>query len=209
MCNGPRDFDLCYFTLIIYVYGYCRNQSQLCTIAALFLTKSLSHLTHYDGRQVRFWYRETATGLRRDVALSALDFISLIVKHIPLKGVQLMRLDGLYARNTKAKWAEKVSAAMDAIRRQFPLFDLNPFAKSFDPLTSRQRFKASFGHDPLECPNCQTTMVLVEIWEPQRRYTWMKRWLETHRRRRAARELLKYLQAIRPKKAHQLAFGFS
>jgi hypothetical protein len=51
-------------------------------------------------------------------------------------------------------------------------------------------------------------MVLVEIWEPQRRYIWMKRWLETHRRRPAARELLKYLQAIRPKKAHQLAFGF-
>ena len=64
------------------------------------------------------------------------------------------------------------------------------------------------GHDPLECPNCQTTLVLVEIWEPQRRYIWMKRWLETHRRRRAARELLKRLQANRPQKAQQLAFGF-
>jgi hypothetical protein len=161
---------------------------------------AMSHLTLYDGRQVHFWYKETTTGLRRDVALSALDFISLIVKHIPPKGMQLMRHAGLYARNTKAKWAEKVRLALDAIRRQFPLFDLIPFAKSFDPLTWRQRFKASFGHDPLQCPRCQTTMVLVEIWEPQRRYIWMKRWLETHRRRRAARELLKRLQAIRPQK---------
>jgi hypothetical protein len=74
---------------------------------------AMSHLTHYNGRQVRFWYQETATGLRRDVALSALDFISLIVKHIPPKGMQLMRHAGLYARNTKAKWAQKVRTALD------------------------------------------------------------------------------------------------
>jgi hypothetical protein len=161
---------------------------------------AMSHLTLYDGRQVRFWYKETATGLRRDVALSALDFISLIVKHIPPKGMQLMRHAGLYARNTKAKWAEKVRLALDAIRRQFPLFDLNPFAKSFDPLTWRERFKASFGQDPLQCPNCQTIMELVEIWEPERRYIWMKRWLETHRRRKLAADALRRLLAARPKK---------
>jgi hypothetical protein len=96
---------------------------------------AMSHLTHYQGKQVRFWYKETATGLRRDVSLSALDFISLIVKHIPPKGMQLMRHAGLYARNTKAKWAQKVKAALEAIRCQLPLFDLNLFAKSFDPLT--------------------------------------------------------------------------
>ena len=96
---------------------------------------AMSHLTHYQGKQVRFWFKETATGLRRDVTLSALDFISLIVKHIPPKGMQLMRHAGLYARNTKAKWAQKVKAALEAIRCQLPLFDLNLFAKSFDPLT--------------------------------------------------------------------------
>ena len=169
---------------------------------------AMSHLTLYDGRQVRFWYKETATGLRRDVALSALDFISLIVKHIPPKGMQLMRHAGLYARNTKAKWAEKVRLALDAIRRQFPLFDLNPFAKSFDPLTWRERFKASFGQDPLQCPNCQTIMELVEIWEPERRYIWMKRWLETHRRRKLAADALRCLLAARPKKYKQLGFAF-
>jgi hypothetical protein len=169
---------------------------------------SMSHLTHYNGRQVRFWYQETATGLRRDVALSALDFISLIIKHIPPKGMQLMRHAGLYARNTKAKWAPKVRTALDALRCQFSLFDLTPFVKSFDPLSWRERFKASFGHDPLQCPNCQTIMELVEIWEPQRRYVWMKRWLETHRRRKAAGQALARLLASRPKKYRQLALGF-
>jgi hypothetical protein len=150
----------------------------------------------------------TATGLRRDVTLAALDFISLIVKHIPPKGMQLMRHAGLYARNTKAKWAQKVRAALDALRSQFPLFDLTPFVKSFDPLTWRQRFKASFGQDPLQCPNCQTIMELVEIWEPERRYIWMKRWLETHRRRKAAGQALARLLADRPKKYRQLDLGF-
>jgi len=119
-----------------------------------------------------------------------------------------MRHAGLYARNTKAKWAEKVRLALDAFRRQFPLFDLNPFAKSFDPLTWRERFKASFGRDPLQCPNCQTIMELVEIWEPERRYIWMKRWLETHRRRKLAADALRRLLAARPKKYKQLGFDF-
>jgi hypothetical protein len=148
---------------------------------------AMSHLTHYDGRQVRFWFRETATGLQRDVTLSALDFISLIVKHIPPKGMQLMRHAGLYARNTKAKWAQKVRSALDAIQSQFPLFDLTPFVNSFASLSGRERFRACFGQNPLQCPNCQTIMELVEIWEPEHRYMWMKRWLEIHLRRKAAR----------------------
>jgi hypothetical protein len=30
-------------------------------------------------------------------------------------------------------------------------------------------------------------MELAEIWEPKRGFVWMKRWLETHRMRKAAR----------------------
>ena len=130
-----------------------------------------------------------------------------MVKHIPPKGMQLMRHAGLYARNTKAKlvlsvaevWAQKVKAALEAIRCQLPLFD---------PLPWRQRFKASFGQDPLQCPNCQTVMELVEIWEPERRYIWMKRWLETHRRRKAAGQALAQALAARPRCYRQLELDF-
>ena len=62
-----------------------------------------SHITHYDGQRAQFWYRETATGLRREVNVSPLEFISLLVPHIPPKGLQLVRHAGLYARNVKAK----------------------------------------------------------------------------------------------------------
>ena len=127
----------------------------------------------------------------------------------PPKGMQLMRHAGLYARNTKAKWAENVRSALDTFRLQLPLFDLASFTKSFDPLPWRERFKASFGQDPLACPNCcQTIMELVEIWEPEHRYIWMRRWLETHRLRKAARLALSRLIAARPRKYRQLDLGF-
>jgi len=40
----------------------------------------------------------------------------------------------------------------------------------------RERIKASFGYDPLECPHCGCIMQLAEIWEPKRGHIWMKRW---------------------------------
>jgi len=42
----------------------------------------------------------------------------------------------------------------------------------------------------------------------QRRYIWMKRWLETHRRRKAAAEKLRRALATRPLKYEQLGFAF-
>lgn len=51
-------------------------------------------------------------------------------------------------------------------------------------------------------------MGLVEIWEPERRYIWMKRWVEAHRRRKGAAQTLARLIAAHPKKHRQLDFGF-
>ena len=49
-----------------------------------------SRLTQYDGQRVHFWYRDTETGLRRELMLSPLEFISLLVQHIPPKGMTEM-----------------------------------------------------------------------------------------------------------------------
>jgi hypothetical protein len=50
-------------------------------------------------------------------------------------------------------------------------------------------------------------MELAEIWEPKRGFVWMKRWLETHRMRKAARDALKkaaqVIQPTRPKSLPQ------
>ena len=166
-----------------------------------------SHITRYDGWHVTYWYIDTATHQRITVTCSALDFISRLVPHIPPKGMQMVRYAGLYARNVKRKIADVVRAALEALRLQLPLLDLDSLTRSFQHLTWRQRINASFGYDPLKCPRCGQIMELVEIWEPKRGFVWMRRWLETHRLRRAARLAMQSLRANVPR-YRQLAFDF-
>ena len=115
----------------------------------------------------------------------------LDVPHIPPKGLQMVRYAGLYASCVERRCLEIANAALEAIRTQFPLFALDPLLKSVAPLKWRERIKASFGFDPVACPRCGRTMELAEIWEPKRGFVWMKRWLETHRMRKAARDAMK------------------
>ena len=122
--------------------------------------------------------------------------------------MQTVRYAGLYARNVKRKLAPIVHAALDALRLQIPLFDLQPLAQTFQHLKWRERIKQSFGYDPLECPRCGRIMQLAEIWEPKRGHIWMKRWLETHRYRRAARQALERIRA-QHRRYRQLAFDFN
>ena len=167
-----------------------------------------SHLTGYDGQQVIFWYIDTSTHQRKTVTCSTLDFISLLVPHIPPKGMQMVRYASLYARNLKHKIAPILLAALEALRLQFSLFDIQSLLVTAEHLSWRERIKASFGYDPLLCPRCGRTLELVEIWEPKRGHIWMKRWLETHRLRKAARDAMRQLQQARPASYRQLAFNF-
>lgn len=166
-----------------------------------------SHLIDYDGQRVTFWYQDTQTGERQTVVCTALDFISRLVPHIPPKGMQLVRYAGLYARNVKRRCAELAQAALAAIRAQLLLFALEPLSKVVRSLAWRERIQASFGYDPLQCPRCGHILALAEIWEPRHGHIWMKRWLETHRRRRAARLAMAQLRADLPH-FEQLAFNF-
>jgi len=47
---------------------------------------------------VTFWYKDTLTSEKIVVSMSALDFISYMVPHIPPKGLQIVRYAGLYRR---------------------------------------------------------------------------------------------------------------
>jgi len=84
----------------------------------------------------------------------------------------------------------------------------NPSPPPTSTSKGRERIKASFGYDPLQCPRCGRTLELAEIWEPKRGHIWMKRWLETHRMRKAARLAMKQLLTRRSRRYYQLAFNF-
>lgn len=167
-----------------------------------------SHLLDYDGQRVTYWYKDSATQQPVTVTCSALDFISRLVPHIPPKGLQIVRYAGLYARCIKRKLAEIVRPAIEAIRLQASLFDLASLPITSQRLKWRERIKRSFGYDPLECPNCGRTLELAEIWEPKRGHVWMRRWIETHRMRKIARQMLEKLRTTRNLHYRQLAFNF-
>ena len=65
---------------------------------------------------------DTSTHLRKTVTCSALDFISLLVPHMPPKGMQMVRYAGLYARSIKRRCAEVAHTALEVLRTQLPLF---------------------------------------------------------------------------------------
>lgn len=167
-----------------------------------------SHLTAYDGDRVTYWYNDTLTGEKQTVTCSPLDFISRLVPHIPPKGFQMVRYVGLYARNVKRQCADLAHTALEALRTQFPLLVLEPLTKFFKSPKWRERIQQSFGYDPLLCPRCGRTLELASIWEPQRGHIWMRRWLETHRIRKAARDALAQVRAAFPRRPQQLAFDF-
>jgi hypothetical protein len=122
--------------------------------------------------------------------------------------MQMVRYAGLYARNIKHKIAPILLAALEALRLQFPLFDIQSLLVTAKHLPWRERIQASFGYDPLLCPRCGRTLELVEIWEPKRGHIWMKRWLETHRLRKAARDAMRQIQQARSTRYQQLSFNF-
>ena len=120
----------------------------------------------------------------------------------------MVRYAGLYARNIKHKIAPILLAVLEALRLLFPLFDIQSLLVTAKHLPWRERIKASFGYDPLLCPRGGRTLELVEIWEPKRGHIWMKRWLETHRLRKAARDAMRQIQQARSIRYQQLSFNF-
>jgi hypothetical protein len=111
------------------------------------------------------------------------------------------------ARPCRKSWPISTLACASGWSTQLLLFPLEPLSKIVQTLTWRARIQASFGYDPLKCLRCGYTLTLVEIWEPQRGHIWMKRWLETHRQRKAARLAIEQLRAALPH-YRQLAFNF-
>ena len=102
-----------------------------------------SHITNYDGQFVTYWYVDSNSGQRVTVTCPALDFISRMIPHLPPTGMQIVppckhgAYAGLYARNVKRKLAPAVHAALEALRLQPPLLDLESLAQTFRHLTWR------------------------------------------------------------------------
>lgn len=118
-------------------------------------------ITRYNGKEVTFWYESHETGKREYKTLKAIDFISCLIDHIPLKGFKMVRHYGLYSRRAKGIAIEILKGCKRFIQRSFEFIKDLP-----KPLSWRQRLIRSFGKDPLSCPYCNEEMELWRIWHP-------------------------------------------
>ena len=98
---------------------------------------------------------ELLIGLRRHNPV--LDFIQLLIQHVPEKHFKMTRYYGLYARHREID-----SSLHKAIpkSKQRTLLDFN---------TWRMLILLSFGYDPLQCPKCNQQMLFLELYHKRKR----------------------------------------
>ena len=113
---------------------------------------SLSRIDSYDGTNVTFHYNRHEDNVFVRKTLPAMDFIKLLIQHIPDKQFKMIRYYGLYARHREQD--NKLFKAVPKSKHAF-LLSFNKW---------RILFFSSLGYDPLECPKCKTTMVQLDLY---------------------------------------------
>ena len=118
---------------------------------------ALKRINSYDGENVTFHYNrhEDNAYIRR--TLPAIDFIRLLIQHIPEKHFKMIRYYGLYSRHREIdkKLRRTVHKSKLALIRSF--------------IKWRQDILLSFGYAPLYCPHCKKEILLVEIYHNHKR----------------------------------------
>jgi Putative transposase/Transposase zinc-binding domain len=122
----------------------------------------------YDGNTVTFFY-EDHEGCRHEQTWPVLAFIHGVVRHIPPKQFKMVRYFGLYA----PRKAAQVQALLKHIGQMV--------GRVVRRLSWRARIQRDFDHDPLQCPRCgETDMVLYSLtvrWRGQLKTVGGLNWL--------------------------------
>ena len=118
---------------------------------------ALSRIDSYDGDNVTFHYNRHEDNVFVQKTIPALDFISLLIQHIPEPHYKMTRYYGLYARHRDN----------DKNLRKVIHQSKHKFILSYSKW--RNNIAASFGYDPLCCPKCQSTMTLMDLYFKHKR----------------------------------------
>ena len=110
-----------------------------------------------DADTVTFHYNRHEDNAYVERTLPAMDFIKLLIQHIPEKNFKMIRYYGLYARHRKA---DKVLHRARSAQYQRLMVSLNRW---------RESILLSFGYDPLSCPRCHKEMIIAEIYYNHKR----------------------------------------
>ena len=106
-----------------------------------------SRILDYDGEYVTFWYQRHEDDQFVTERIHVYDFFKRLIIHIPEQNFKTVRYYGIYSK--KHKFHDKMVMLIQS-----------PIKKIRDSLISwRLLILKDFGIDPLDCPNCGTTMV--------------------------------------------------
>lgn len=114
---------------------------------------ALSRIDSYDGNNVTFHYNRHEDNAFVRKTIPALEFIKLLIQHIPEKHFKMTRYYGLYARHREQ---DKVLHKRISEQKKRFLLSL---------LQWRTLYLISLGYDPLECPKCKHKMLFLELYE--------------------------------------------
>ena len=140
---------------------YVRAKPNLCTpdITIKYISRYLgrpviatSRIDKYDGENVTFHYIRHEDHKTIEECIPALDFIKRLIVHIPEKHFKMLRYYGIYAKHHKQE--KKLRRCISPEKQNF-LRSLQDW---------RNSILLSFGYDPLRCPDCGTSMSVLEVY---------------------------------------------
>ena len=111
-----------------------------------------SRIDKYDGEFVTFHYTRHEDNKTIEECVPALDFIKRLIIHIPEKHFKMLRYYGIYAKHHKQE--KKLRRCISPEKRKF-LSGIQDW---------RTSILLSFGYDPLRCPDCGTSMSVLEVY---------------------------------------------
>ena len=120
---------------------------------------ALSRIDGYDKEKdtVTFHYNRHEDDVLVTETHNAIDFIKLLIQHIPEKGFKMIRYYGIYARHRESD--KKLNRLVHPSKHRI----LMSFTKW------RTGILAAFGYDTLKCPCCNTTMLFQELYYAHKR----------------------------------------
>jgi predicted SnoaL-like aldol condensation-catalyzing enzyme len=113
---------------------------------------ALKRIDSYDGDSVTFHYNRYEDNTYVQKTLPVLDFMRLLIQHIPEKHYKTTRYYGLYSRHRGKN--QSLYKAIPKSKHQI----IRSFTKW------RSDILLSFGYDSLKCPRCEHEMLFVELY---------------------------------------------
>ena len=111
-----------------------------------------SRIDKYDGDFVTFHYTRHEDDKTVTDHIPAIDFIKRLIVHIPEKHFKMLRYYGIYAKHHKHE--KKLRKCISSEKKRYLRSLMN----------WRHSILLSFGYDPLKCPKCGTSMLVLEVY---------------------------------------------